>query len=101
MEVGVKHLIVETPDYKAYLEKTEHNELFFHFDYLTKWTKEKRKEVIQVIEAICSSTPYLIWALPEVNDKKIKTFTKLTGFKAITDVMCKDGVKRTLYLWRK
>lgn len=70
-----------------------------HADFVGKWNKNNKKVFKGIIDDLCSNLKEPIFALPMIDDKKMRKFTKLCNFHKVQDFKCFDNVVRPLYMW--
>jgi len=93
-----KKPVIITNDYIIYTEDVN-GLLFVHMDVF-RWTKSVKKSFTKVWSDWAKSKKQSIYAMPFIDDEKMRKWAVITGFKVIENHKCLDGVTRKLYLWR-
>ena len=101
MQPGFKYPIYSCKDFTIYFERVLDGPLMIHADYQGKWTKQSKKVFTGIIDDLCSNLKEPIFALPMIDDAKMRKFTKMCNFIKIADFECHDKVVRPLYMWSK
>lgn len=86
------------PNYVIYTENVN-NLLFVHMDVF-KWTKGIKKEFVKDWNDWARKQKQDIYAMPFIDDEKMRKWLLITGFKVLENHKCLDGITRKLYLWR-
>lgn len=98
-ENGVKFPVLERPNYTIYYERTPYGDLFVHCDYFGKWNKNNKEEFLAEIFALFSLAGEPIYAMPYIQNNKMKKFLKMCKFVELTSVQAEE-YKLAVYYWR-
>ena len=97
----MKEPVVVGEHWVMYQEVTPYGDLFFHTD-IYKWNKSIRKEYVEAFRRWAKKQEVPIFAMPFVDDNKMRKFGRLLGFKVLHPAYpCVDGVERRLWIWSK
>ncbi len=95
---GIKHPVIERDDYVVYVEYAN-GVIFIHMD-VHRWTKQVRKTFLADWNEWAGRQEDTLFAMPFVDDEKMRKWAVICGFEVAEDHSCLDGVIRRLYIWR-
>ncbi len=95
---GIKHPVIERDDYVVYVEYAN-GVIFIHMD-VHRWTKQVRKAFLADWNEWAGRQEDTLFAMPFVDDEKMRKWAVICGFEVAEDHSCLDGVIRRLYIWR-
>lgn len=96
----MKYTALETVDYTVYFERIRTGELFTHIDYFSKWTKTSKQKFLNEVLAFYSLIDEPIFAVPYLQNNKMKKFLKMLKFEKLTDIQADDEHTLAVYIWR-
>lgn len=96
----MKFTALEKHNYTVYFERIQTGELFTHIDYFGKWTKSSKKEFLNEVLAFYSLIDEPIFAVPYLQNNKMKKFLKMLKFEKLTDIQADNEHTLAVYIWR-
>ena len=93
-----KEPVIVKPEYIVYIERVRDLK-FIHMDVF-KWSKTVKKEFAKEWNEWARKQQEPLYAMPFIDDEKMRKWAVITGFKILEHHKCLDGITRKLYIWR-
>jgi len=93
-----KEPVIVKPEYIVYIERVRDLK-FIHMDVF-KWSKTVKKEFAKDWNDWAKKQQEPLYAMPFIDDEKMRKWAVITGFKILEQHKCLDGITRKLYIWR-
>jgi hypothetical protein len=95
---NIKLPVIEHEHYTVYVEYAS-GVRFIHMD-VHKWSKAVKQAFLADWNEWAERQEGALFAMPFIDDKKMRKWAVICGFEVAEDHSCLDGVIRRLYIWR-